>query len=210
MIKKSFEMPTWEDCAWKRIPCGKDNCPICGKIKRNRWRHIIKGDDLDDMKAVFDDVADIFKEMMELIRTDCARCGIDLENIDESNESGPPEPEKFVLWRKINKWRDKIRKLAEDEGLAFWVATEEAQDLFWYSNILAVKTYRQLCNEWELKHGDEFAEIHYEYTKRVILESLKIIKKSLLSASGLREDLRFEFEKVGEALEVLEKELLAI
>lgn len=202
-------MPAWEDCAWKRVVCGKDDCPICGRIKRNRWRHIIKGNDPDDMKAIFEDVADALKEAVELIKTDCVRRGIDLDSIGEINEPELPEPKKFVLCRKINKWRDNIHKLAEDERLVFWVATEEAQDLLWYSNILAVKTYRQLCNKWELKRN-KYPRIDYEYTQRVILESLKIIKRSLLSGNGLHKDLRIEFKKAGKTLETLEKELVAI
>ena len=50
--ESDFKMPKWQDCTWKRVPCGKDDCKICGKAKRRRAMHLLKGEDPDDMKVV--------------------------------------------------------------------------------------------------------------------------------------------------------------
>ncbi|MBU4298954.1 hypothetical protein KJ636_02845 [Patescibacteria group bacterium] len=41
--KKGFQMPKWMECNWRRVPCGKENCPICGRIKKDRQRLIYSG-----------------------------------------------------------------------------------------------------------------------------------------------------------------------
>jgi len=61
----------------------------------------------------------------------------------------------------------------------FWIYTEEAAGLFWYANILVAKTYRQLCNRWHIKKNDDYGEFDYQYTKYILSECLKILKKSL-------------------------------
>lgn len=205
-----FKIPEWEDCVWKRVPCGKDECPICGRIKQNRWRNIVKGKNPDDMESVFEDVKNIFKETIALLKADCKRQGIDLDDIGQTNEPEPPKPEEFPLYLKIKEWRDSVFKLATSKGSAFWLATEEAQDLLWYANILTAKTYRQLCNKWEMERDHEYTDADYDHTKKVISESLKIIKKSLLSADNLGNGLKVRFEKSGKALADLESELVEI
>ena len=37
----NFKIPKWMDCTWRRIPCGRDSCSICGKINKHR-RELIK------------------------------------------------------------------------------------------------------------------------------------------------------------------------
>ena len=65
-----FKMPKWMDCAWRRVACEKDSCPICGRINKDRKRHIEAGEDPDDIGMVFEDVGRTFKETLELIKKD--------------------------------------------------------------------------------------------------------------------------------------------
>lgn len=57
------EMKKWQDCQWLRVPCGEDECPICGPIKKSRERHIARGDNPDSAENVMADVSRNFKEV---------------------------------------------------------------------------------------------------------------------------------------------------
>lgn len=176
---QDFKMPKWMECTWRRVGCGKDDCPICGRIKRDRQRHIEKNEDPDDMKSVFEDVGRNFKETLEIIKKDAESKGIDITNIEEIQE--PPEPEEFPLYKKVNQWRYSVFEILEraSTGEELWTFTETAEDLSWYSSLLPAKVYRQFCNQWEIEHGDHYGEVDYDYTKYIIGECLTILKKSL-------------------------------
>ena len=177
--KGKFKMPKWMGCTWRRVACGKDDCLICGRIKRDRQKHIEQGEDPDDMKSVFEDVDRNFKEVLKMIKKDCETYGIELTNIENIKE--PPEPEEFPLYREIDDWRDKVIALLGEayETEELWVETEAAADLSWYKDTIAAKIYRQLINKWHIEQGDEYGDFDYKYTKYVLGECLKILKKSL-------------------------------
>jgi len=174
---EKFKMPKWMECTWRRVPCGKNDCPICGRIKRDRQRHILKGEDPDDIKYILEDVRRNFKEVLEMIKKDCERKGIELTNVDKIKE--PPAPEEFPLYKKVKSWRNSVFNILKNPRFEFWIYTEPVQDLFWYANILTAKVYRQLCNQWHIEHGDEYGEFDYQYTKYVLRECLRILKRAL-------------------------------
>jgi len=177
--KGELEIPKWMECSWRRVSCGKDDCPICGQIKKDRQRHLEQGEDPDDMKSVFEDVSRNLKEVLEMIKKECETYGIELTNIENIKE--PPEPKEFPLYREIDNWRRKVILLLEEAyGTGeLWVETEAAADLSWYKDTIAGKIYRQLTNKWHIGHGDEYGEFDYQYTKYVLGECFKILKKSL-------------------------------
>lgn len=210
MKKDKFKMPKWMDCAWRRVACERDNCPICGRVEKDRQRHIKKGEGPDDMKCVLEDVERNLKEALGMIKKDAERMGIDISNIDDIEE--PPEPEKFPLYNKVGQWRKTILLIGETaENLDnFWLHTEAAADLFWYCNTIAAKTYRQLCNRWHLDHGDDYGEFDYEYTNCVLKECFRILKNALKvlakNDTSLNKDLGLAFVE----LKNLEKEIMKI
>jgi hypothetical protein len=177
--QEKFKMPKWMECIWRRASCGKDDCPICGRIKRNRQSHIERGEDPDDFKSTIEDVGQSFKEVLEMIKKDAESKGFDITNIKDIQE--PPEPQKFSLYNKVEEWNKSVRRFGNTaEALGeFWIHTEEAADLFWYANILMAKTYRQLCNRWEIENGDDYGEFDYQHTSYILKECLEILKKSL-------------------------------
>ena len=177
--KEKFKMPKWMECVWRRVPCGRDDCPICGRIKKDRQQHIERGENPDDIQSVFEDVGQNLKETLEMIKRDTQRMGIDITNIEDIQE--PPEPEEFPFYQKARKWNKEIFKIASEAELSgdWWINTEAAADLFWYANTLLTKIYRQLCNRWHIKNGDDYGDFDYQYTKYVLEECLKILKKSL-------------------------------
>ena len=169
-------MPPWMDCTWKRIPCGKNSCPICGTIKKNREEALARGKNPDDMEVVLDELGSTFRKMIKMIKADAKKHGIEISNIEDIKE--PPEPEKFPLYRETEKWRKNVFAVLHGTD-DFWTQTEEAQDLFWYANILAAKTYRQLCNRWHIRQKDSYGGHDHEYTGRVLAEILEILEKSV-------------------------------
>ncbi|MBA3047377.1 hypothetical protein KKC83_03120 [Patescibacteria group bacterium] len=177
--KEEFQMPEWMECAWRRVPCDRDDCKICGKIKRERARHIAAGENPDDMSVALEDVGNDFKEMLSMIKADAAAHGFDIENIDDIQE--PPEPNDFPFYNQAAEWSADIHKMAEQayDNLDAWPELEPGLDLLWYSNTILAKIYRQLCNRWHIEQGDEYGEEDYKYTKYVLGECLAILKKSL-------------------------------
>jgi hypothetical protein len=177
--KENFKMPKWMECAWRRVPCGKDDCPICGRIKKDRRQHIERGEDPDNIQSVFEDISRNFKETFEMVKRDSQRMGIDITNIENIQE--PPEPEEFPFYQKAEEWNKEVFKIANEAKLSgeWWINTEAAADLFWYANTLLAKVYRQLCNRWHIKNGDDYGDFDYQYTKYVLEECLKLLKKSL-------------------------------
>jgi len=209
----SFKMPKWMECTWRRVPCGKDNCPLCGRIKKNRQKHIDRGEDPDDLKSVFEDVGNNFKEALMMIKKDAERIGIDITNIDNTKGiKEPPAPKKFPLYRKVSRWRELIEEILKEASMSesLWLETEAADDLMWYRNTLAAKTYRQLCNHWEIENGDDYGDFDYKYTKYVLQECLKILKNSLAYLSLLNSGQKGEFILALNKLQLLESQILRI
>jgi len=180
-----FKIPEWMDCAWRRVACGKNDCKICGKIKEDRFYHIMKGEDPDSMANVFEDVGSSLSETLAMIKRDAAERGIDIENITEDELEEPPVAETFPLYQQIAEWHQQVSRPIQDAELNgnAWLLTEAAADLIWYRSTLLVKTYRQLCNRWHLDRGDEYGDFDYEYTKYVLKECVEILKKALMGLS---------------------------
>jgi len=207
---EDFKIPKWMDCSWRRISCGQDDCPICGRIKRDRQKHIDKGEDPDAMSAVMEDVGNNFKEILATIKDDAMMHGIEIDNIEEIKE--PPEPEVYPLYLKLLDWRKDIYRLAEesDETNSAWLYSVAGQDLMWYANTVLIKTYRQLSNRWHLDCGDQYGEADYEYTKYVLEECLKIIKNALRDLSQADSEFSKRFNLALIFFEGLETEITKI
>lgn len=205
-----FTMPKWMDCTWRRIPCGQDNCPICGRIKHDREKHLAQGEDPDSMEAALKDIGDNFKEAMTMIKKDAKRLGIDITNISHIQE--PPESHEFPLYNKIEDWHHNIYKMAEqaEDNLDAWPFLEAGENLLWYANTILAKTYRQLCNRWHLKQGDEYGEEDYQYTKYVLGECLAIIKQSLEELSNTYPEEKGKFNLALVMLSGPEREIMEI
>lgn len=208
--KGEMKMPEWMECSWRRISCGKNECPICGKIRKNREKWVERGEDPDDIKHVLEDVGQNFKEVLTMIKKDAKSMGIDITNIDDVEE--PPEESEFPLYLEAEKWRKEVFKIAEDARISgsFWLLTEAAEDIFWYSNTILAKIYRQLCNRWHIENGDDYGEFDYKYTKYVLEECIKILKKSLTDLISATESQGETFNSLLLRLENLEKQILNI
>ena len=180
----------WLDCVWKRISCGKSNCPICGKIKQDRKRLIKEGKDPDSVRSAFESFSANLAEAMALIQKDTEAMGIDVTNLDDVAEA--PEVESFPLAMRTEKWYlDMMNLYKEADGSnVAWLLTEEALDLGWYAGIFNAKVYRQLCNRWYLDNEKDYGEFDYRYTSRVLKEVSRIVNKSFLKLLPVVPNLR--------------------
>ena len=209
---EDFKMPEWMDCVWRRVPCGKDECKICGKIKQDRLRHIMKGEDPDDMKSVFEDVGNSLGETLAMVKQHAAEMGIDITNINEAELEEPPEPDAFPLYQKVAEWQGEVARIIKNADLrgSAWLLTEAAADLGWYKNTLLSKIYRQFCNRWHLDRGDEYGEVDCKYTKYVLDECLKTLEKSLVELSAIGSPQSGELKYCFDRLQKLKKFILLI
>lgn len=203
-------MPKWMECTWRRVPCDKGNCRICGKIKKDREQHIVNGEDPDSMGAIIEDVSNTFKEALATIKKDAEAKGFNITNIDDIQE--PPKPKEFSLYNKIKEWHDGISKIIKEaeEVESFWLNTEEAADLSWYNYTVIAKTYRQLCNRWHIENKDDYGNFDYEYTKYVLEECFKILKNSLSILSKIDSNEKGKLILSLMHLPTLEKDILEI
>ena len=175
----NFKFPRWMECTWRRVPCNKKSCAICGKVNRHMAEHMEHDEHVHDVGVEFEDITHSLRHALTMIKRDAKRLGIDISNIDTIKE--PPRPSSFPLYRKANAWNKGVFELyeaAHDEG-ALWIFTEAAADLSWYAELIASKTYRQLCNRWHLDQGDQYGDVDYAYTKYVLGECSTILKRSL-------------------------------
>ncbi|GEM_PF-2968246 len=168
-------MPKWMDCTWKRVPCMEEDCPVCNKLK-----------ELEKENSLF--------HREEFL--------MDVVGEEEVSEKALPEPDDFPFYIKVREWLETVITIADEskETGDFWIFTEEATDLFWYMNVLSAKTYRQLCNRYLIEGGEKDGSVDYEYTKYILVESTKIIKKSikeiLKSEPTHKADLKESFDRL--------------
>ncbi|MDO8471438.1 MAG: hypothetical protein Q7S49_02415 [bacterium] len=175
------EIMTWLDCAWKRIACGKDSCPICGKIKRDRERLVREGKNPDSIQSAFDNLGANLAEAMALIQKDAEAMGMNISNLEDIADA--PEAKFFPLAVRAEKWYLSIMNLYNEKSThgTIWLLTEEALDLNWYAGTFNAKVYRQLCNKWYLDNKKDYSNFDYNYTSRVLKEVSEIIDKSFTS-----------------------------
>ena len=207
-----FKMPKWMECVWRRVPCGKNECKICGKINQNRLKHIMKNKDPDSMESALENVGSSLGETLVMIKQHAQEMGIDIENIGPEELEEPPEPKNFPLYLKIEKWRKNIENIIDSAEIigAPWLFTEAAADLSWYKNMISAKTYRQLCNRWHIDRGDKYGEFDYKYTNYVLKECLFILKCSLSELAPPNIPNRDMFAKAAMQLGDFEHEILNI
>jgi len=200
------EMKKRLDCTWKRIPCGEEECPICGPIKRERGKMILEGKNPDTPEAAFGIVGTNVAEALTIIKEDAKRMGIDIENLDDIPEL--PEPKDFPLAQSAEEWCVELLQFCEKEDAreALWLMTEEAEDLAWYASVFAEKVYRQLQTRWSQDRALEYGDFDYEYTRDVLKQIGKILtatfRKLEISAPALG-DFHKKFVKLyGQAVKI--------
>lgn len=207
-----FQMPAWQDCTWRRVPCNKADCPMCGRVQRQRQKHIERGEDPDTWEAAMQDVGETFKEVHGLLRKDAKRMGIDLDNLEEVEIPEPPKAGTYPIYNKMMEWRKSVFSLAEEasEWGEAWLESEAGHDLTWYANLLPVKITRALSDKWEMENTDMDMEVDYDYTKYVIGECVKILQQALTTIRNLNPSQAVQFQLLHSQLVQMEEEIKSI
>lgn len=208
--EKDYGVPKWMDCSWKRISCGEDSCLICGKIKKEKEKHIKNGEDPNDVAIAIADLGKTFKKVLKDIKKDAKNMGIDISKIVSKKD--PPAPYEFPLYNEIRKWRDSMffiikRTVIRREVLVY---TEAFDDFIWYTDLLPIKVYRQLCNKWEIENEGKDNDYDYNYTKYVLRECLKFLNEALATFMVFDSEEKHLFIINAACLMYLEKEIREI
>ncbi len=183
--QNEFGLPKWMDCAWRRVGCGKDECPICGELRRVRQEQEIFAGETPNIEHVLEDMQDNFEEMVSAMKTDAEEMGIDMSELEDMQQ--PPAPEEFPLYRRVWEWTRTVHNIEHEaaQNGEFWPMTEASADLLWYSRTLAAKVYRQLCTLWQKERGSDIGEADMAYTAYVITECNTILREALSNAAEI-------------------------
>jgi len=212
----NFTVPRWWECGWRRVPCNKKDCRVCGRVLRDRDRHLIRGTDPDGWEVIGQDIRNSFEETTELIKEEVEEMGLDWEEVRSAaanfKKDGMPNLRESPIYRKVARWRSNIYQIAEVamEDDELWLESEMGADLMWYKNTLVSKIFRQLTNCWDLSRGERSARVDYFYTRYVLGECIAILKKSLRQLSLLQSGQKAELMLSFAGLRKLEQEILSI
>lgn len=205
--KKKNAIPTWMDCVWRRIPCGKESCPICSVPKSEAdtspsvdelWKSLEEGNELQK-----NDLARLSRRMWE--------AGFAFEKV-ESKQARPPEPHAFAFYRKIRHWQQSLFGIineAQDLGY-LWPYSEASADIFWYANVLLAKVYRQLIAQKSISKSIHSRDPEYQYTQYILEECVGTIKKALHELSYLQSDQKAELILALSRITKLEDEIIML
>lgn len=199
---KGFKIPSWWDCQWRRMPCGKKSCRLCKRENELLQKHLAAGEDPNDMQVALQDVAEKLKEAAKMLKKSAKQFGVNLDELEKTEyEDGveyaiPLEAiKRSPLQKQLKKWTEQVLRIcqeAEETG-EFWVATELAADLRWYCTTLTVKAFRQADNTKEIKaNGDETAIIDHRYIAYVLKEILEILEKALRKLASMQSSQKGE------------------
>jgi len=212
-IPRPQDAPEWWDCVWRRDACGKDECPLCGRVNRQRQKHLERGEDPDSIEAALEDVEENFREVKGMIEADAEKLGVDLDEVKENAEAEIEEevfrPEETELGKRVRDWRVNVQEFTRtghEEGAA-WPHTDSGRSLFWYANTLLVKTYRQLGSR---TGEDEYVDLDYRYTRYVLQECLDILARSLQELEEMDPDRKSRFRMIALHLDGFRDEILNI
>lgn len=151
------------DCSWRRLPCGKEDCKVCGPISHLHFEHLNRGENHGSLE----DTERIITKAVKSI------------NVAWSTEE--PQIEDFPIVIMISNWRDSVFSLISNSSAweKGWIDSEAVADLTWYAGVLCSKTFRQNLNRLDLKNGDPAAVPDYEYTQSVLKTCFRILKKAI-------------------------------
>lgn len=195
---------------------------MCGKLQKQRDRHIAAGEDPDDPRLVFADVAESLEEAKVMLEKGMKKFGLDPAKLKaEVMEDGGVEYEIPASALKLHPLQKQTFDFIEAtheifhgamETESLWIETEAADDLNWYPPIVAAKLSRQLDNLDELaKIGDEKgAEIDCVYTCYALTESLRILEASLRELAGYASPQKGELSLALAKLLALKKQLTKV
>jgi hypothetical protein len=210
--KSKFTPPVWWDCQWRRVPCGKESCAMCGRIGRARTKHILRGEDPDSVESVLADVKDNFEETFTLLEKSAKKFGVDIHNLPEVEFKEPPDISNSPICIRLQKLYKFVINLEHEatEGFQIWPKLEAGKDLLWYPSIILVKVKRLFNDRWKMGNGDEYIKDDFDYTFYVISESINILKSALMELISKRTHQKVQFSYCYDELESLEKLIFKI
>lgn len=126
--------PRWLSCTWRREPCGKRSCPVCGVLSRE-CRVLRAGGASDDevLSAIDDlryDIADAFLKIVHIPSVSRVRTPRRVSLYGSLRYKS--------LYRALDSWHEELHEIYDEafDINAFWRESVDAADLDWYAHIL--------------------------------------------------------------------------
>lgn len=91
-----------------------------------------------------------------------------------------------------------------------WLYSGASEDLLWYANTLSAKTYRQLCNRWDIDNNDDYGDFDHDYTGRVLKECIKILNQALGELGKMDTEFKNKFKLAQIHLNILAEKIKKI
>jgi len=191
--KTRVNPPKWLDCSWRRVPCGRPDCPICGYFFQKQAR--LKTGQGQAFSASF------LYELREHLWVALAKNGqknkfFDPDIVLPAAIKKIPPPAHFPACSFLRNWRNDLFRLADtaDENWEAWPLLDQGQDLLWYANTLFAKTYHQAVNRWCYRNFHYLNEEDFVYTDYVISEAYEILLASLATIIDLESGPKNKFK----------------
>jgi hypothetical protein len=204
---KEPRMPSWMDCVWRRVSCGKEPCPICATQGAPSEAEV----PMDELWKSLEEGKEIRKNDLARLSRKMWEAGFAFEKI-ETKQARPPEPNAFAFYRKVLRWQQNLFGIineAQDLGY-LWPYSEASADAFWYTNVLLAKVYRQLIARTSSETKAQRQDPEYRYTQYILGECVTTIKKSLHELSYLHSDQKAELILALSRITRLEEEIMTL
>ncbi len=162
-IQDFFRMPFNYCDRWCEKCRLTNECRVFKNEEESKKEWIKAGKDPDSMEYVFDTVGKSFKKVRELIGKDAKRFGINLDEIDCSQDEKEPEPETFEIYQLALKFSKAGRKILSDlqvvtEDVDENLLISNAEIISHYNLAIPAKVYRAILSREEEKKDPDIIE----------------------------------------------------
>lgn len=138
-------------------------CRVFKDEEESKKKWIKAGKDPNSMEFVFDTVGRNFKKVRKLIEKDAKRFGINLNEIDYSQEEKEPKPETFEIYRLAVKFSKAGKRILSDlqvvtEDVDENLLVSNAEVISHYNTVIPAKVYRAILSRAEEEKDPEIIE----------------------------------------------------
>ena len=192
----------------------RDNCTLYKEDFDANIQHIIKGEDPNDLKVVFEDVRKNFEKTASLISEWVKEKNIDLSEDDGSFEF-QKKKEMELLNHPLHKLSIEYYKKAHvflkqnfyGKTSVILETSHDFERLSWHHTLLRVKIYRALCDIYARNDKDDYS-LHHAVAQIDI--SSKCITESQNALSNLQKLQIFSKNTINELLALLNRISISI
>jgi hypothetical protein len=200
-------VPNWISCTWLRNPCGKKACPVCSLLDEEREKMLNRGESVEFVFDVIDDlrygVAEAFLSIIE--QGQRMKAGRMHSRLARNKRS----PSSFKAYKDLDRWHEDLHSVFEDgeNQASFWVETADSADLDWYTHIALDYLHRQIMYRFLPKAESLEGTTAWKYTKFVLEQCIDKIKTALNRLALLDSSEKGSLMMLAGRFSLIEKEM---